>query len=192
MDLLAAFFFSTFIIKQLQSLVSKETSRESSLKVFWKSALVGGGILSVVYVGLVLLGSLYSSELTGIAHPDLLGFIAVKTLGSLGAPVLCAVVILACLTTAVVLASLFAEFSYKSLLKEKISEKKALIGTLLIGFLVSTFGFSAIASFIAPILEVIYPALIVLTVINILHKLLGLQVLNLASLVERGFGKRKD
>jgi LIVCS family branched-chain amino acid:cation transporter len=137
------------------------------------SSLVGGGILAGVYFVLVLLGSVYSQALATIPAQEMLGYIAMQTLGSYGAPCLCIVVVLACLTTAMVLASLFADFFRKEICREKVGSKSSLLITLAIGFFISTIGFSAIAQFLGPIVEVIYPALIMLTVVNIVHKFWG-------------------
>ena len=52
----------------------------------------------------------------------------------------------------------------------------ALLVTLLIAFGVSTLEFSGIAAFLAPILETLYPALIVLTLVNIANKLWGVKL----------------
>jgi branched-chain amino acid:cation transporter, LIVCS family len=79
--------------------------------------------------------------------------------------------VLACFTTAVVLTSLFAEFLQVNICKNKISEPWAMIITLALTFFVSTLAFSGIALFLTPILETIYPALIVLTAMGIAHKL---------------------
>lgn len=175
MDLLAAFFFSTFVISHLQKKFADYPQEACSLKVFLKSSLVGATILSTVYVALVVLGWMYSSALQGQPPQEMLGRIAMEALGAYAAPCVCVVVILACLTTAIVLASLFAEFLRKEVTKDKIGHKTALLVTLGIGFAVSTLEFSGIARFIGPILEAIYPALIVLTVVNIAHKLLGVK-----------------
>ncbi len=101
--------------------------------------------------------------------------IALKTLGPLAAPCMCIAVVLACLTTAVVLTSLFADFLRKDLLREKVGNKTSLILTLLLAFLVSTLEFSGIMMFLGPLVEMIYPALIMLTVVNIFHKTWGLK-----------------
>ena len=44
---------------------------------------------------------------------------------------------------------------------------------LKISFFVSTLEFAGIAKFIGPILEAVYPALIMLTLVNIAHKMWG-------------------
>jgi LIVCS family branched-chain amino acid:cation transporter len=173
MDLLAAFFFSTFVIHQLQTGKLQDVCEKSSLKVFLKSAAMGGGLLTIVYFCLVLLGSMYAEDLIAARPQDMIGLIALKTLGVFAAPVVCIAIVLACLTTAVVLASLFADFLHKEVSRSKLGRKTSLLVTLFIGFLVSTLDFSGIASFLGPLMEMIYPALIVLTILNILHKYLG-------------------
>lgn len=172
MDLLAAFFFSTFVIAHLQKKFPQESN---TLNVFLKASLVGASILSTVYVSLVMLGWMYAPALKGQPPQEMLGRIAMESLGAYAAPCVCMVVILACLTTAIVLTSLFAEFLRKEVAQEKIGNNTALLITLGIGFAVSTLEFSGIARFIGPILEAVYPALIVLTLVNIAHKLLGVR-----------------
>lgn len=176
MDLLAAFFFSTFVIQHLSKTFSADIDHSSLVKVFLKSALLGGGLLSLVYYGLVYLGTAFAVELNGIAPQAMLGMVAQKTLGVLSAPIVCIAVVLACFTTAVVLASLFADFFRQEVCQEKINAPIALMVTLLIAFGISTLEFSGIAAFLAPILETLYPALIVLTVVNIANKLWGVKL----------------
>ncbi|MBS4165431.1 Uncharacterized protein NEOC65_000491 [Neochlamydia sp. AcF65] len=176
MDLLAAFFFSTFVIKHLSAQFSAASDNNQLVKVFIKSALLGGGLLAAVYCGLVYLGAAFASDLKGIAPQMLLGIISQKTLGAFSAPIVCSAVILACFTTAVVLTSLFADFFKQQVCRESIHSSLSLLFTLLIAFGVSTREFSGIATFLAPILETLYPALIVLTLINIAHKLGGIKL----------------
>jgi LIVCS family branched-chain amino acid:cation transporter len=170
MDLLAAFFFSTFVINHLQQ-KSKEES--SSLPLFFKSAMLGAGLLSLVYVIFVVLGSMYAPHLQGVSGPEMLTRIAFISLGTYAAPIACTAILLACFTTAMVLTSLFSDFLRKEVSKDKIPASLSIMITLAIGFFISTLGFNGIMSFIGPILEAIYPALIVLTLTNIAHKTVG-------------------
>jgi branched-chain amino acid:cation transporter, LIVCS family len=176
MDLLAAFFFSTFVISQLQNSFSGENQERALLKTFTKASIVGGALLSFVYLALVMLGWVYADLLSQAAPQEMLGKIAMAALGSMAAPCVCIAVVLACLTTAIVLASLFADFLKKEVMQEKLSHKLSLFITIGIGFFVSTLEFAGIARFIGPILELTYPALIVLTLLNIAHKLWGVKI----------------
>lgn len=173
MDLLAAFFFSQFVIKHLHTKLSSDEAGRSLFKVFWKSSLIGAAILSSIYFALVMLGWIYSPILTDIPPQEMLGVIAIESLGSIAAPCVCIAVLFACLTTAIVLASLFADFLRNEVAKNKIGNKQSLLITLGIAFVVSTFDFAGIARFLGPMVEIIYPALIMLTLINIANKFLG-------------------
>lgn len=166
MDLLAAFFFSHFIIKELLD-QKQECQKKGLFVLFAQSALIGGCILSTVYVALVLLGSSYAHVLDGKSPQELFGVIAVHSLGSYAAPVVCVAVVFACLTTALVLTTLFADFLTKEIGKERIGRTSSLIITLIIGFLISTLDFVGISNFLGPILEMIYPILIFITLWNL-------------------------
>jgi LIVCS family branched-chain amino acid:cation transporter len=171
MDLLAAFFFSQFVINHLYTRTTSGTAIEnndSSIRsIFYKASWIGGSILSSVYIALVLLGWLYSPLLVDKPPQEMLGIIATASLGSWAAPIVCLAVVSACLTTAVVLTSLFADFLRTEVTQNKIGNSLAIVVTLLIGFSVSTLEFGGIAQFLGPILEAIYPALILLTFVKI-------------------------
>lgn len=168
MDLLAAFFFSRFIIQHLESLYP-ESDTHSRHKALFASSLVGAGLLSIVYIIMVALGSHFTLSLGDLPPQEMLAEVALKSLGGFAGPVLCLAVVLACLTTAMVLASLFASFIDQEIFSGRLGDKKSLFITLLIGFLVSTLDFAGIARFLGPILELAYPSLIVLTLVNIAH-----------------------
>lgn len=173
MDLLAAFFFSQFVVAHLHNTMPEGSGEHVVLKHFCKASFIGAGILSLVYFALVLLGWIYSPTLADVPPQEMLGVIAMESLGSMAAPWVCVAVIVACLTTAIVLASLFADFIRTEVSQNKLTNVQALIITLTIGFCVSTFDFAGIARFLGPVLEAVYPALIALTVVNIGYKCFG-------------------
>lgn len=174
MDLLAAFFFSQFVIKHLRDKLLPAGSNDTTLlKLFYKSSIVGAILLASVYFTMVLLGWIYSSQLQEVPPQEMLSLIAMQSLGSLAAPCVCITVVFACLTTAIVLASLFANFLQNEVANKKIKNSHALLVTLSIGFFVSTFDFAGIAKFLGPLLATIYPALIALTIVNIINKFFG-------------------
>lgn len=175
MDLVASFFFSGFVIKHLYNSQTSKTDDKSILKLFLKASLVGAGLLYSVYFSLVLLGWLYAPILASVPPQEMFGRIALESLGTMAAPCICVAVIFACLTTAIALTSLFAEFLKQEIAQEKIGHSTAVMITLAIAYFVSTLDFSGIANFLGPILEAIYPALITLTVINIGCKLSGVR-----------------
>ncbi|MDP1834363.1 MAG: branched-chain amino acid transport system II carrier protein [Chlamydiales bacterium] len=174
MDLLASFFFSGFVINHLYHHFPEGADKGPLLSVFFKSALIGAAILSTVYGALVLLGWMYAPLLVNVPPQEMLGTIAMNSLEVMAGPCV-AFVIFACLTTAIVLTSLFADFLRHEVSGDRLGNHTSLLITLAIGFTVSTFDFAGIASFLGPMLETIYPALIVLTVVNICLKLWGAQ-----------------
>lgn len=173
LDLLAAFFFSTFVIKHLKEGLQGEgeNAQGQMLAMFFKAALIGAGLLTLVYGGLVFLGSTYAADLQNIPPQEMFGTVANKVLGVWSAPIVCLAVVLACFTTAMVLASLFADFLRDEVTGKKMPAGFAMLVTLAIAFFVSTLEFAGIARFLAPILETLYPAMILLTVLNICSKL---------------------
>lgn len=175
MDLLASFFFSSFIIHALQT----KTDEKSSLKTFFYAAMIAASLLSAIYFVLVMLGASYSNVLLNLAPEKMLIVIVHQALGPLAAPVVSVAVALACLTTAVVLASLYTDFLQKEVFKNRLSSLWALLITLAIGFSISTLNFSGIAAFLGPLLEAIYPALIIFTLLNIGFKLWGLKMIRM-------------
>ena len=175
MDLLAAFFFSQFVTSHLHRQLSSQGEEKALLKYFYHSSCIGAALLSLVYIALVLLGWIYSPTLLQTPPQEMLGKIAIESLGMMAAPCICLVVIFACLTTAIVLSSLFADFLHSQVSHGKIKPPQALLLTLAIGFVVSTFDFAGIAKFLGPLVEMIYPALIALTLFNIANQLLGMK-----------------
>lgn len=176
MDLLAAFFFSSYVVHHLPSKLEQEGGSKAVLSVFLRSAMVGAFLLSAIYVSMVALGALYQVPLQNVAQEQLLGAIANIAIGAYGGYVVCVAVVLACFTTAVVLASLFSDFLRERICNYKISPHFSMLITLLISFLVSTLEFAGIAKILGPILTTLYPAAIVLTVMAILNRLWGFKI----------------
>jgi len=168
MDLVASFFFSGFVINHLQK---SEKNESKMLNLFLKASFVAASLLYIVYFALVLLGSIYATDLVAVAPQEMFGQIALKSLGFMAAPAVSVTVIFACLTTGIALTSMFAEFLQHEVAQNKIGTHSSLVITLIIAFLVSNLEFAGIANFLGPILEAIYPALISLTVINIVCKI---------------------
>lgn len=172
MDLLGAFFFSSVIVLGLKDALPKnENSRQKLLLTTLKASFIGAVLLGATYIGFSYVASFHSHALTNIPSDQLISGVAVHVLGPYASIIACVAVAFACLTTAIALSSVFAEFVKEEIFFNKIGYKPALIGTLAITFFVSTLNFTGIASFLEPILMICYPALIVMTFLNILYKL---------------------
>lgn len=168
LDLIASFFFAPVIIVSLASTASN--GKEIGLNSFTLTAsCIGAALLAIIYVGFCYLAYIYAPELQGIPSDQLLGVIAIKVLGQHGGLLVSITVALACFTTAVAVIAAFANFVHKEMFKERIQYSIVVIGSLLITFFVTTLEFQGIAAFLAPVLEMCYPILILLTVYNLIH-----------------------
>jgi LIVCS family branched-chain amino acid:cation transporter len=173
MDLLGAFFFSTIILECLESngLDNSQHNYRKMVFLTLKASLIGASLLAISYIGFCYVAAFNSETLQGVLPDQLLGVIAMHILGPYAGLVAIIAVALACLTTAIALAAVFAEFLHHRVTFEKLPYISSLILTLFVTYFVSTLSFSGIASFLVPILEICYPALVLLSALNIAHKL---------------------
>lgn len=174
LDLLAAFFFSSAVLLSLKRSSGDVRPLRENRRLFSVALLgsfIAAGLLTLVYVSFSYIAAGYSHSLEGIAGHEILGRLAGRLLGPYAGLIASVAMAFACLTTEIALAAIFAEYLRKNLCREKISYEWALILTLFVAFLVSTLQFEGITALLAPLLKVCYPALIVLTVLNILYKL---------------------
>ena len=167
MDLLAAFFFAISIIEYITIL---KISESDIPKITLQASVIGSGLLALVYIGFVMLGAYYAPHLTKIEPPMYLATIAHLTFGAYAKVIIAITIILACLTTSISLAQVFANFLAKDLCKGKISHFSSIVITIIVSFLLSLLGFSSISKILGVILEYLYPALILLTIIAIANK----------------------
>ncbi len=177
MDLIAAFLFATVVLPHFHREAEGEPAQIRKKQVIRKmafSSLIAAFLLFVTYVGLCFISARHAPELGGTCPPELmLNAIAVKLLGPVGGCVAAVAVMTACLTTAITLASIFSDYFRQEICKTKISSSWALIITLAVTTVFANLGFRGIAAFLGPILQVVYPGLILLTVLNLSHALYG-------------------
>lgn len=180
MDLLAGLFFSSIICARLKKELEEDGletgDRKVFLKHFAKAAALGAFLLGVVYIGFGTLANLHSSSLGNIPPDQLLGSIGSLILGPYAGFIVCMAVVLSCLTTAIALAAVSAEFLQKV---TGLSYRIALSIVLLLTGLVSMLEFSGIVRMLGPVLEICYPALIGLSILNILHKTFKVEMVKL-------------
>lgn len=182
MDLLASIFFSVSIWLLLQEKL--KINKESDIKTkliptyVWASIL-GGGLLGLIYVGLSYSAAMHASALGNTAPEQVLATLAIYLLGPKLALVANVAIILACLTTVMSLAVAVVDVIHVEVMNTDIGKKFAfsygwmMFLTILITVLFSNLGFTAIMKFLGPIMAICYPAIIVLTICNILYKLYG-------------------
>jgi LIVCS family branched-chain amino acid:cation transporter len=166
MDLIAGFFFGITTIEHLYRRCGNDAKTLRIASII--ACLVGISLLTIVYFSFVYLGAKYADILGGVHPEKLLVKVAHQSLGNtLATPIISLTVMMACFTTAVILAMLFAEF-----VTDQVGERKYLnrhtfvILTLALAFVMTFLGFASIAKYLATILAVLYPALIVLAVMT--------------------------
>lgn len=178
MDLLAAFFFSAstvaFIAKKLKSSKDKKHLE----KVALLSCTLGAMLLGGIYGGLVKLGLIYKEHLMGLNPEHYVVGIARHSLGAFSESLSALIITFACLTTAVVLISLFTDFIESNILKSslikhhfkiQISRSVLLLLSSCVAYLFSLMGFESLAKGIISILIFVYPALISYSISMILN-----------------------
>lgn len=177
MDLLGAFFFCSVVLVSLKKDVDMTHPQHAKqiLHLALKASFIGALLLASIYVGFSYVTAAYSPMLTGISRDALISEITLRVLGPYAGIVVCMAVALACLTTAIALSAVFAQFIHKDVSHGKLKYAYALILTLAVSFFISTLQFDGIAKILAPILQLFYPALIVLSMMNILYKLYGIR-----------------
>lgn len=189
MDLLAGFFFCSIVLASIQQQLAqdkKHTDEEVPLD-FQKinkssrirltlSFVLAAILLSAIYLGFTLCSARHASILHGVPKGEILGRISFITLGPNS--ILTGIsVFIACLTTEIALVSIFADFlarTYSAFAKNskiKMTYPVAVLLTLLPTYFMAVLNFENISSLLVPLLQISYPALIMLTFGNIAHKL---------------------
>ncbi len=179
LDLTAALLFVSVIMPFLSKGVSGSgpVAEKQIQQRTIKASLLAAGLLMVSYVGLAWLSSHQGNLGLGIEDADLLHTLAVRVLGPWGSLIATGAVFLACLTTAISLASVFAGYLQEEWFRGKVSLSIPLALTLGITAAMATLGFSGIMKILGPVLEILYPSLIVLCLLNIAYRLYGVKPL---------------
>jgi len=174
MDLMAAFFFSSTIVYYLHNHLKAQDDHKTLIKMSIGASIVGALLLTLVYLGFIGLGAKYAPYLQDTQPEQLLVAIGGHALGYFARPIIAIILAVGCLATAVILSTLFADFLQNDVAKDRISRPQAILITMSISFVVSLLGFSNLMSILGTILEVAYPALIMLALMNIVGKLTSL------------------
>lgn len=167
LDAFAALLFSMIII---QSVEAKGYLGERQSGFVLKTCILAGAALFFVYGGLTYLGATVS-DLIGadISHSALLIYITKEILGYPGVILLGVVVVLACLTTVIGLTASISTY-FSELSGGRISYKTLVTVIMAIGFILSCLGLNTIVSLSAPVLNTLYPMVLVLILLSLFKK----------------------
>jgi len=165
MDLLGAFFFASHIMSYLK-FRTKNTQSLISLSLF--SCLIGASLLMAVYTSFVYIGAKYAPILSHLAPEFMLSTIVKSTFNTFAQPIASLTIVLACLTTIVVLGKLFTEYLTHYLHRFGFQHTFLAFMTMGMSFILSLFGFHGISQFLSKVLAILYPAFIALSIGNII------------------------
>lgn len=181
LDLFASFFFSTVILVNLRRSIGVTSASDTKMlaRIVFKASILGGFLLSLVYIGFSYIGSFYGHLVAGVSDDELLGLLASYVLGTHGGLIGNAAASLACLTTAITLAAVFADFMQQEVCMNKVSYETVLVVTVFVSFGMANLGFARLMGLMSPIWYTFYPALITLSICNILYKLYGFKPIKL-------------
>ena len=165
MDALGAVALSTVIISSLSNKGYKNENQK--IKLTLKAGIVAAIGLILVYGGLTYLGATVSTMYgQDVVQTTLIVEITESLLGKPGKVILAIIVMLACLTTAIGLTSATAQFFEKTT-NGKLKYELIVTIVCIFSAIVSNFGVNTIIKFSAPILDIIYPATIILVIMTL-------------------------
>ncbi|WP_053943331.1 branched-chain amino acid transport system II carrier protein [Kallipyga gabonensis] len=166
MDAITSVIMASTFITYFRDLGIKDTKEMS-----WTMTRVCGIaclLLGLVYGGLTYLGAISTSfGDPSMQRTELLTKIVGLTMGSFGNIALGLCTFLACLTTSVGLTHATSSF-FQDFTKGKIPYKFMVIVTTLVACVISLLGVDQIIALSAPLLSVVYPVMILLTILNLL------------------------
>ena len=165
MDALGAVALSAVIITSIANKGYKD--EEQKIKLTLKSGVVAAIGLVLVYGGLTYLGATVSTMYgIDVVRTKLIVEITASLLGTPGKVILAVIVALACLTTSIGLTSATAQF-FEKITYGKLKYELIVTVVWVFSAVVSNFGVSTIIQFAAPILDIIYPATMVLVIMTL-------------------------
>lgn len=187
MDLLGAFFFCHVaynnIVRKCARIGIKD---EKAIRhVTLKSCLIGACLIGTIYTGFMLASASHAGALQHVSTPALINRLSDMVLGNFGSLFVCLCVTLACVATATALAVVSTNFFFKTLFRRKIPRLMCLIIVLSIMYSMSILGFDGIMKIATPILNVLYPCLIVFCIFNIVRKLSGRESKKLGNAIQQ-------
>lgn len=176
LDLLATIFFANLIYCAIKARFFDDTSRDVSKRIALiglKAGIIGGSLLGIVYLGFCVVSAMYGPHVYDIPKDQLLNALASLILGPRAGVLANITVAVACLTTAMALTTIFADYLSYEISQGKLKYLHSLAISVVIVVVMANLGFSGIMTVIEPIGIICYPSLIALSFANIAYKLFG-------------------
>jgi len=184
LDLISAIFFASIVLSFLKRTLGSDYNPRVTATIGLQAGMIGIALLGIMYIGLIAVSTYYGQGLSGVGVGELLYDIAFSVLGSYGSFFISIAVFMACLSTAVALSAVVAEYVENALFRANISFFAALVMVMVASIPLATFGLDKVSQLAAgPILYIGYPVLITLTICNIAYKLTGFKYVKLPVLI---------
>ena len=161
MDVLAAMAFGIIILSSADE--KGYTDSKSAAKMIGIAAALSGVLLLIVYFGLTYLGATASTVFP--TDISLVIGIVELLLGKAGLIIFAIVIALACITTAVALVSSAASF-FAKLANDKISYGVFVVVICVSSAVISNLGLDMIIAIATPVLDIVYPPMLVLILLS--------------------------
>lgn len=166
MDMLAACLFSITVTSTIIQRGYTDTKTQFSL--IRGCGFIAALLLFIVYGGLAYIGATASVRVDAVlTQSELLVFLAGLLMGNVGRVVLGLIVSFACLTTAIGLLTSIASFFEENL---HLNYKVLVTAFTIISWIISNFGTSVIIAKAAPVLDLVYPMMIMLIILSIFSR----------------------
>ncbi|QQR49424.1 branched-chain amino acid transport system II carrier protein [bacterium] len=172
-DLLGVIFFSGLIFSGLRKGEDGPPNYKKLAMMGLLAGCVGAFLIGAVYVGFSLVAAFNGAQIVNVADGDIFSELSRIVLGNVGGFLPNITVAISCFATAVALTSVFATYLQKEVLMDKLSYPVALGITVAISTIMSNLGFSGIMKVTMPVISLIYPALLVLALVQSAHVLFG-------------------
>lgn len=179
LDLIASFIFAPLVLSYFrrdEGEVDTPEARRHVFKKMIKACTLSGVLLSAMFLGLTYVASFYKPLLPLHAPEEGLATLSMYLLGPRGAFFSCLAVSLSCLTTAIPISVISAEYIQEQFMKGKGKPMVPVLISLGLSAAVANLGFMGIANMLAPVLQIICPGLIILCIFSILHKLYEMRI----------------
>lgn len=173
LDLLSGIFFAGLIYRAIKQRLAPSEKDNGVMRVGIKAGAIGALLLGGVYIGYSFVAAMYGPHVHDVAPDHLLSALATTILGQYAGILANAAVAVACLTTAIALTTVFADYLSHELSWGKIRYEHALLITICCILAMTNLGFMGIMKFIEPVALLCYPSIIMLSLSNVAYKLWG-------------------
>jgi len=175
LDVLAAIFFASIILNLLKrSMINQDEEnilRRLAVTGF-QAGIIGVSCLALIYVGLSYLGVFYGFGLETVNSGELFREVSRRVLGDNGAIVIAIAVLMACLSTAIALSVVTADYLQNEIFRNRINYVTALLISICASIPLSTAGIDYVLGIAGgPLVFIGSPIIITLIFCNIAFKL---------------------